>query len=157
MKAFMMKLLLGTVLAFFVVNLGTPALAAERGTLDEAKAMVKKARAYLREQGPQKAFAEFSNPKGKFVDRDIYIYVYDKNGKNVAHGANARLIGKDLLDLRDTDGVYIIKGLLDVAKKGGGTLAYRWTDPTTKKVVPKIGYAEMEGDYMVGSGIYGGL
>lgn len=157
MKAFMLKLLQGTVLAFFVAAVGTPALAAERGTLDDAKVMVKKARAYIREQGSKKAFAEISNPKGKFVDRDIYIYVYDKQGKNLAHGANERLIGKDLLDLRDTDGVYIIKGLLDVAKKGGGTLAYRWTDPTTKKVVPKIGYAEMEGDVMVGSGIYGGL
>ncbi len=151
----MLKLFKAMMLAVFVTTLSASALAAEQGTLDEAKAMVKKARAYLREQGPEKAFAEFSNPTGKFVDRDVYIYVYDKNGKNLAHGANARLIGKDLSEMRDTDGVYVIKGLLKVAGNGGGTLAYRWTNPATKAIDAKIGYAEMEGDVMVGSGVYG--
>ena len=154
MKAFTLKLLKVMMLAFFMTAVSVPAFAAERGTLDEAKAMVKKARAYIQAEGAEKAFAEFSNPKGQFVDRDIYIYVYDKNGKNLAHGTNARLIGKNLAELRDTDGVYIIKGLLKVAREGGGTLAYRWTNPTTKKIDHKIGYAEMEGDVMIGSGIY---
>jgi cytochrome c len=150
----MLKLFKTVVLAAFVTTLSASALAADQGTLDEAKAMVKKARAYIREQGAEKAYAEFSNPNGKFIDRDIYIYVYDKSGKNLAHGANPRLIGKDLSEMKDTDGVYVIKGLLKVAGNGGGTLAYRWTNPTTKAIDPKIGYAEMEGDVMVGSGIY---
>ncbi|MFA5914309.1 MAG: cache domain-containing protein [Burkholderiales bacterium] len=151
----MTKLFKAMMLAIFAMGFcATVASAGERGTLDEAKAMVKKARAYMREQGTEKAFAEFSNPKGKFHDRDLYIYVYDKKGKNVAHGANPRLIGKDLIDLRDTDGVYIVKGLLEVAQKGGGTLNFKFVNPVSKTVDPKIGYAEMEGDYMVGSGVY---
>ena len=152
----MMKLFKAIALAVAVTSLSAGALAAEYGTLDDAKAMVKKARAYLREQGPDKAYAEFSNPKGKFVDRDIYIYVYDRHGKNLAHGANAKLIGKDLLEMKDTDGAYVIKGLLKVAGNGGGTFPYRWANPITKSIDNKIGYAEMEGDVMVGSGIYGG-
>jgi cytochrome c len=151
----MFKLFKALVLAAFVTSLSAAALAADHGTLDDAKAMVKKARTYLREQGPDKAYAEFSNPKGKFVDRDIYIYVYDKTGKNLAHGANAKLIGKDLSEMKDTDGVYVIKGLLKVAASGGGTFPYRWANPITKGIDNKIGYAEMEGDVMVGSGIYG--
>lgn len=150
----MLKFLKGLMFAVCVASIGAGAVAADRGTLEDAKVMVKKARAYLREQGPEKAYAEFSNPKGKFVDRDIYIYVYDKAGKNLAHGANAKLIGKDLSEMKDTDGVYVIKGLLKVAASGGGSFNYRWTDPITKSIDKKVGYVEMEGDVMVGSGIY---
>lgn len=146
-----------TIFTFVVLAIAgaSSVYAADNGSLDEAKAMVKKARAYIKANGAEKAFAEFSNPKGQFIDRDLYIYVYDKTGKNVAHGGNQRLIGKNLIELRDTDGQYIIKGLLEVANKGGGTLNYKFLNPTTKAVEPKIGYVEMEGGYMVGSGVYG--
>lgn len=149
-----MKQILKAMLCALMAFAFTAAVAAEHGTLDDAKAMVKKARAYMKAQGPEKAFAEFSNPKGQFVDRDVYIFVYDKSGKNVAHGANARLVGKDLIDMRDSDGNYLIKGLLEVAGKGGGTYPYKFLNPTTKAVEPKVGYVEMEGEYMVGSGVY---
>lgn len=149
-----MKLCSAVMVAVALTVVGTPTFAADRASLDEAKALVKKARAYIREHGPQKAFAEISNPKGQFVDRDLYVYVYDKNIVSVAHGVNPRFIGKNMSELRDTDGVYITKGLLEAAKKGGGTFNFKFMDPVTKTVEPKIGYAEMEGEYMVGSGVY---
>jgi len=150
----MSKLFSGMMFAMFIALFGAPAAAAERGTLDEAKVMVKKARAYIREHGAEKAFAEISNPAGPFVKGDIYVYVYDKDLKNVAHGGNPRLIGKDLADMRDTDGKYINRGLHDVAVKGGGTFTFKFLNPATKSIENKTGYAEMEGDWMVGSGAY---
>lgn len=150
----MTKLIRTMMLAIFAVGFMTTASAQERATLDQAKAMVKKARAYIREVGAEKAYAEISNPKGKFVDREVYIYVYDKSLNNLAHGGNQRLIGKNLADLRDTDGVYLNKGLLDVAQKGGGTFKFKFLNPATKTIEVKTGYAEMEGDVMVGSGVY---
>ena len=71
------------------VGLGT-AFAADAGTKDEAVAMVKKAVDFIKANGADKAYAEFSNPKGQFVDRDLYITIYDMNGKCLAHGANAK-------------------------------------------------------------------
>jgi cytochrome c len=150
----MTKLIRTMMLAIFAVGFVTTACAQERATLEQAKAMVKKARAYIQKVGPEKAYAEISNPKGQFVDREIYIYVYDKNLNNLAHGGNQRLIGKNLADLRDTDGVYLNKGLLEVAQKGGGTFKFRFLNPATKTIEVKTGYAEMEGDVMVGSGVY---
>jgi len=61
------------VLAFiglFLV-LGYSSYAADQGTKEEAVAMVKKAIDYIKANGNEKAFAEFSNPKGQFVDRDL--------------------------------------------------------------------------------------
>lgn len=128
--------------------------AADRATLEEAKTMVKKAREYIRKNGRDKAFAEIDRRDGMFVDRDIYIYVYDKSLKNLAHGGNSRLIGKNLAEMRDPDGKYVNKGLLEAAEKGGGTFTFKFLNPATNRIETKTGYAEMEGDLMVGSGVY---
>jgi signal transduction histidine kinase len=132
----------------------TASAASDRATLEEAKAMVKKAREYIRKNGREKAFVEIDKRDGMFVDRDIYIYVYDKNLKNLAHGGNARLIGKNLGEMRDPDGKYVNRGLLEAAEKGGGTFTFKFLNPATNRIETKTGYAEMEGDIMVGSGVY---
>ena len=150
----MKKLIAAALLATFALGFAAPATGQQRATLDEAKAMVKKARAYLREVGPDKAFTEFSNPKGRFVDRELYVFVNDKNGVNLAHGGNQKLIGKNLMELRDTDGIYMTKQFYGVAAKGGGTVDYKFLNPVTKVIEPKTAYVEMEGEYVVGSGIF---
>ena len=108
--------------------LGSLALAGERGTSDEAVALVKKAQAYLKANGKDKALAEFSNPQGAFKDRDLYVMVYDKTGTNLAHGANQKLVGKNLIDLKDADGKLIVKGFVDTAFDGAGTRSERVPD-----------------------------
>ncbi len=90
--------------------------AVEPGTAKEAVAMVQKAVAYIKAQGKEKGFAEISNPKGQFVDRDLYVTVYDLNGKCLAHGANPKMIGKDLIGLKDPDGKAFVKERVDTAK-----------------------------------------
>lgn len=134
--------------------LSSTAWAADKGTAEEATAMVKKAVAYVKANGKDKAFAEFSNPKGAFVDRDLYVMVYDMEGNNKAHGSNPKLIGKNLLEIKDADGVFIVKGLIDTAKKGGGWFDYKWPNATTKAVEPKSTYVEKVDDVLIGVGIY---
>lgn len=130
--------------------------AADRGSPDEAMAMVKKAIAYMKEAGKEKAFAEFSNPANtQFHDRDLYIFVYDMNGNNVAHGNNPKMVGKNLLEMKDNDGKFIIKGFIDTAKtKGKGWVDYKWPNPVTKAVEAKSSYVEKVDDLIVGAGIY---
>ncbi|MFA5914307.1 MAG: cache domain-containing protein [Burkholderiales bacterium] len=151
----MMKLLKAMVALMLALGF-TANASAGHATLDEAKAMVKKARAYIRENGMEKALPEISNPKGQFVDGEVYVFVNDKAGVNIAHGGNPRLIGKNLMELRDTDGVYMTKEMFAVARKGGGTVKYRFLNPVSKAIEPKMSYVEMEGDYLVGSGIFVG-
>ncbi|MGH8806373.1 MAG: cache domain-containing protein [Noviherbaspirillum sp.] len=133
-----------------------PALAADKGNADEAVAMVKKAVAYMKENGKEKAFAEFGNPGNtQFHDRDLYIFVYDMNGNNVAHGNNPKMVGKNLLEMKDHDGKFIIKGFIEVAStKGKGWYDYKWPNPVTKAVESKSGYIEKIDNLIVGSGIY---
>ena len=129
--------------------------AAEHGKAAEAEAMVKKAVAYIKEKGPEKAYDEFTNGK-QFKDRDLYVIVYDLNGKNLAQGANPKLVGKDLIGLKDPDGKPLIQMFVDLAKtKGKGWVeGYKFLNPVTQKIENKAMYLERVGDTLVGCGIY---
>ncbi|NEX63440.1 histidine kinase [Noviherbaspirillum sp. 17J57-3] len=132
------------------------ALASDRASADDAVAMVKKAVAAIKANGKDKAFADFADPANKdFHDRDLYIYVYDMNGVAVAHGNNPKMVGKNLMDMKDNDGTPIIKSFIDVANtKGKGWVDYKWPNPVTKAVERKSGYVEKVDNLVVGSGIY---
>ncbi len=129
--------------------------AADKGTAAEAEAMVKKAVAYLKANGPEKAAEEFTNGK-TFKDRDLYISYYELSGKVLGHGANAKLVGKDLIGLKDPDGKLFIQMICDLAKtKGKGwTDSYKFRNPTTDKMAEKIIYVERVGETWIGVGIY---
>ena len=129
--------------------------ATEAGTKAEAEAMVKKAVTLVKSAGPEKAYEEITNGKS-LKDRDLYIFVYDLTGKTLAHGANPRLVGKDLSGLKDNDGKLVLKLVLDLAKeKGKGwTEEFKFVNPTTQKIEPKIVYVERLGDTIIGSGVY---
>jgi cytochrome c len=141
--------------SFLVLVAGNITFAAQFGTAAEAEAMVKKAVQLIKTEGKEKAFLEINNPKGKFVDRDLYIFVYDTSGKCVSHGFNQKMIGKDLVEMKDPDGKYFVKERIEIAKtKGKGWQDYKFTDPITKKLEPKSAYIEKIDDLIVGCGIY---
>jgi cytochrome c len=141
------------ILAIFLV--APWAQADDVGTKDEAVAMVKKAIEYIKANGNDKAFEEFSNPKGKFVDRDLYVVVYDMNAKCLAHGQKKSMVGKDLIDFKDVDGKPYMQERVDLMKKQNtGWQEYKFMNPLTKKVEPKEMYVERTGDLIVGAGVY---
>jgi cytochrome c len=144
----------GSLLALLPLAAGVHA-SAEKGTPAEAEALVKKAAAMIKAQGPDKAFEEITNGKA-FKDRDLYVYVYDMSGKCMAHGANTKLVGKDLMGLKDPDGKPLVKMLVDLAKdKGAGwTETVKFRNPVTEKIQTRVNYVERVGEFAVGSGVF---
>jgi signal transduction histidine kinase len=128
----------------------------ERGSADEAKAMAEKAAAYVKEVGPEKAFAAFNDKaNAQFHDRDLYVFVRSMDGNTVSHGANMGMIGHTNLDLKDADGKLYNKEMIELANgKGSGWVDYRWVNPVSKKIEPKSSYVIKTGDYVVGVGFY---
>lgn len=152
-----MKTLLGAVavsLSIFTWSGG--AYAADKGTADEAVAMVKKAAALIKSDGKDKAFAAFSDRNNPaFHDRDLYVFVYDLNGVALAHGNNPKMVGRHLIDMKDNEGKPLIKDMVDVAKtKGKGWVEYKWPNPVNNSIEAKASYVERVDDMLVGSGIY---
>lgn len=131
------------------------AFAGEQGTKAEAMAMVKKAVEFVKANGAEKAYAAFSDKNGAFKDRDLYVIVYDIHGKCLAHGNNVKLVGRDLIDAQDADGVYYIKDRVAQMKtKTSFWQDYKFSNPVTKKIEPKSTYCERLNDTAVCVGIY---
>ncbi len=133
-----------------------PALASgDFGTREEAMALTKKAIAYVKANGPEKAYEEFTNGKS-FKDRDLFVIVYDLNGKCLAQGGNAKLVGKDLINLKDPDGFPIIARFVETAKtKGSGWVeGYKFMNPVSKKMEKKAMYLERVGETLIGVGVH---
>jgi signal transduction histidine kinase len=150
-----MKVFLGGV-AISIGLLAAPAFAADKGSSDEAVAMVKKAAAAIKADGKEKTYAAIADVSNKdYHDRDLYVFVYDMNGVAVAHGNNPKMVGKNLLDMKDGEGKSMIKEMVDTAKtKGKGWVSYKWPNPVTKTVDNKSAYVEKVDDVLVGSGVY---
>lgn len=156
MKRFTAFAALATTLAFMAAG---PAAAQDKskGTKVEAVAMVDKAYAHIKKVGRDKAFADFNNKTGPFTDRDLYVVVYDVKGRVLAHGANEKLIGKDVIELRDNDGKYFVKervAMMTKSPNATGWQDYKFMNPVTKQIEPKQMYLRRLDDMIIGCGVY---
>jgi signal transduction histidine kinase len=125
------------------------------GTSEEAIAMVQKVIASIKANGKEKTLAEINNIQGRFRDRDLYITINDMYGKNLAHGANVKMQGKDLLDLKDADGKLFVRERMELAKsKGKGWQDYKFVNPVSKQIEQKSMYFEKYEDMVINCGIY---
>ena len=135
--------------------LATAHAAAGGATEADATAMVKKGVAFIKASGKDKGYAEVSNKQGQFIDRDLYLVVYGLDGTVRAHGANEKMIGKNLIELKDVDGKPFVKERVELAQsKGTFWQDYKFTNPVSKKIEPKQMYCEKLDDAVVCGGIY---
>jgi signal transduction histidine kinase len=144
-----------TVLAVAAAAFAGSAWSAERATPEEAVAMVKKGVQYIKANGREKAYAEFTSKQSRWHDRDLYLVVYGLDGKVWAHGQNERMVGKVVIDLKDIDGKEFVRERTELAKtKPNFWQDYKFTDPMTKKIEPKQMYCERLDETVVCGGIY---
>jgi cytochrome c len=124
-------------------------------SLDAAKSLVSKAISYYQRHGKEESLAEFSNPKGLFREGDLYIFVMNLNGIIIAHGADDKLIGLDLMKISDSNGRKYFQEVVEIANaKGSGTIEYWWTNPSTQHIELKDLYFEKVDDIIICSGVY---
>jgi signal transduction histidine kinase len=133
------------------------ASAESKATAAEATAMVKKGVTAIKAGGKDhdKLYGEITAKDAKWADRDLYLVVYGMDGSVKAHGANAKLVGNNLMDMLDIDGKPYIKERIDLAKsKGTFWQDYKFTNPTSKKIEPKSMYCEKVDELVACAGIY---
>jgi len=122
---------------------------------EDAKALVKRAAAYVKYQGKEKALAEISTPKGMFDKGELYVFAYDLQGVMLAHPKNATLIGQNLMNVPDTEGKLFRKEIVERAKsEGSGWVDYVYLNPETNKQEHKTTYFQKVGDIILCCGVY---
>ncbi|MDM4766099.1 cache domain-containing protein [Pelomonas sp. SE-A7] len=152
-----------------LLTLPLTALAEPLPRSDEADAhrLMDQAQAYFKQHGMARSIAEFNrldspfnvksdiNPKG-----DLYLYSLTRSGYQSVHGKNPKIRGKVMLDMRDADGIFLIRELVKAcfeSREGRGWVSYKWPHPLTKTVEAKRGYVQRvpgEPDFCLGTGIY---
>ena len=129
--------------------------AGERGTLAEAKAMLEKAAEHYKSVGREQALADFNARKPPFFDRDLYVACVGPNNTIVANGGYPRYVGTPQDAWKDAEGRSLGKAIWDAASPtGGGSVEYRWFNPVSGKIEPKVGFVQKVGDDVCLVGAY---
>ena len=144
------KWLLLLVLLPFVCN----SAIIQESKVEQLKKNAKQAIDYINTNGEDKAFKEFSDPKGKFSNKDSYVFVVTYKGVRLAHPWLK--IGNNDIDLLDEYGTPFVQLFIETAKAGGGTVGYYWKKPIDETIKFKISYVKpvAKKDYFVGVGFY---
>lgn len=131
------------------------ARADERGTPEEAQAMVARAMAAYDDMDAAVFFGIVNEtPKPEFFDRDLYIFVVDETGTTVAHAASPNLVGTDVTTLLDADFKAFGSAFVTEATPEGAWVDYRWEDPETGTIEPKSSWVVRHDGYIFGCGVY---
>ncbi len=149
-----MKRLFPAFMAVFLVSFAFNAQAENKK--DTAENLVKSAIAHYEAVGQDTAFGDFANRGGEYNHGEFYLFVQALDSADmVFHGANKKLVGKNLLKLKDTDGKAFVVEMYDNAKKDGkGWVDYKWPHPETKKITPKVVYSEVHNGLIFSTGYY---
>ena len=134
------------------------AQAEDRGTAEEAKAMVAKAIALYREKGPPSFSIINKGMASGFRDRDLYVYVFSggtlPHAKIVADPIDRKLIGANVETLKDAEGNEYGLDMLSRARPTGVWVDFKWLDPQTKKIEQKSNWVVSYGGYNFVCGIF---
>ncbi len=75
--------------------------------------------------------------------KNQYYFITDMNATILAHGANSKLEGKNLMNLQDPNGIYILREVINqVKQQGSGFVHYSWNKPGADKPAAKITFAK---------------
>jgi len=122
---------------------------------NRAQEWVENAKNFYRSAGRKLALAEFSDPNGMFVQGEMYIFVLDSQGTMLAHGINNKFVGENLIDIKDSDGRFFIREIIESADiDQSGWVEYKWFNPATKEWIPKITYFEVVDELILCSAVY---
>ncbi len=146
-------------IAALAILLGASAQSEERQLAKEdAVALVKSAIALIQAQGTEKAYPQITDRSGKYVNGELYVVVQALDGKVLAHGADATLVGKDQIGTKDVDGREYVRERLDLARAQSSFWQnYQAVNPISKDVQPKETYCERASDTVICAGIYAPL
>ena len=101
--------------------------------------LVRRAYQFMKASGVSVASKEFTDKSIITYNwGDLYIFVYDMKGKCIAHGTNPALVGQNQFDVKDEDGRYIVREMIEQAKAGAGWLDFKLKNSFQATYVEKI-------------------
>ncbi len=149
-----MKKILAVAAVLFVIAVCGSAFAQDRATCDEAKKNLAKAVEFASKHSKEETIKVFNDKNSQFNNyKDLYVFVFDFDSKTLAHGADHKVVGKHLGDLKDADGKFFIREMINKGKSGKAQVEYKWKNKAGK-TEPKLTYVQRVKDLIIGCGCY---
>jgi signal transduction histidine kinase len=139
----------------YIVGSGVYNMKMERAFVEDE---VKDAAQLIESKGTD-AFNVFRDQTSEFLFPNGYIFVFTQEGTDVVNPAFRYLEGQNVMDLKDSEGKYLVREMFDLLEKqDSGWVDYMWPKPGESKSTQKSSFvtrAEL-GDtwFLVGSGVY---
>jgi hypothetical protein len=126
-----------------------------QGTADEALMLANKGHELVQKIGFDAAFKVFHDPTGGFVDRDLYVFVFDRQGVYRVMGADVNRVGSSLFDAPGVDAQQLLEDAWYRVEQGGGWVEYNIINLATGDVRGKSSYVmPLTDDLLIGCGAY---
>jgi signal transduction histidine kinase len=127
-------------------------------TADETMVFVEKARTHIKTVGAEQAYADFTRTDNEFHQGELYMFCFAPDGMTKAHGGNAKMVGTNMINVRDADGFASTAAIIKVAMdSGSGWTEFKWPNPATKKVERKAAWSvRIDDNTVCASGYYKG-
>ena len=126
-----------------------------QASADEAHDLAVRAHAHIAAAGRGQAFADFHDANGAYIDRDLYIFAFDRNGTISVFGPKPVLVGQPAGAIPGLEPVTFLERAWGAADAGGGWIQYDVVSPGTKAVTPKESYILPLGSHeFIGCGAY---
>jgi methyl-accepting chemotaxis protein len=120
-----------------------------QGTADEARALVERALSRVAEVGWERAVEDFHRPDGPFIDRDLYLFAFDAEGRYIACGDQPSRVGQVLTEVRGVSTAVAEQMLRDAraaAEAGGAWVEYEFVAPDGRTPMIKSAWVASLGD-----------
>lgn len=125
------------------------------GTYAEAQQMVIDGTLHVSAVGLERAAADFHDPAGPFIDRDLYLFAFDRAGEYMVFGADPSRIGTNVKNTPGLDGGELLRQCWEAADGGGGLVEYAYTNFLTGVLRNKVSYVvRISDDICLGCGSY---
>lgn len=126
----------------FGISITPLANAAEKLSQDAVKALTLEAANLITEQGLDAARPNFYS-EGKFKHGEIYVNVINGAGTWLVYPPRPAGEGQSVINVKDADGRFLVKDIIEIAEKSGeGWVEYRWLNPVSNKIEPKITFVK---------------
>ena len=127
-----------------------------QGTADQARQLVFDAVVHINKVGLAEAKSAFEDPNGPFIDRDLYIFVFDRDGYYRIHGALPARDGTNLNEIEGLDAQQLVADAFEVCDTDrGGWVKYAITNPLTGAIQGKSSYVvPLDDKQLMGCGCY---
>jgi hypothetical protein len=125
------------------------------GTPEEARQLTIDAAMHVANVGWEQAVKDFHDPAGRFIDRDLYIFSFNRQGVYTAFGNSPKRVGSRLGNTPGLDGDQVLADAWSVCDAGGGWVTYDIVSAVTGELRSKSSYVvARDRDHLLGCGTY---